>query len=365
MSLIATRIQNWRVATPDFDKNMTRPSEYGALDFFVSQTDSGRSFLTPELKQKARDSIGTTVELPAINYDGDVTVGSVRSCTIADADNTSVLIPVTFATYTVGFTMVPAMHMNNDISYQHDFRRKMEKSIRALADKLDQDAVAALEARKSQVFKDLLIYEASANTVEVPWDLRNEILGDLKPIMRANDYRGQLHVIGNAGIDSHVGKLAQHGLYNDVNKQLEYANKVFHYTNNITNEEGIYAGAIVAEDGQVGIVTRAHRENRLRTKSNHYEWDIVRMPILELPVDTMYYTEVGSQAGVAGESTADMVCNKKEFFGFAIDVAFLVSYNSDPATIAEPIMKFTIGRSTNLNPMALPVNIIEGAVPTP
>ena len=96
MSLIATRIQNWRVATPDFDKNMTRPSEYGALDFFVSQTDSGRSFLTPELKQKARDSIGTTVELPAINYDGDVTVGSVRSCTIPDADNTSVLIPVTF-----------------------------------------------------------------------------------------------------------------------------------------------------------------------------------------------------------------------------------------------------------------------------
>lgn len=360
MSLIATRIQNWRVATPEFDKNMTRPQEYGALDFFVNQTDSGRSFVTPELKQKAFASIGTNIEIPAINFDGNVTVGNVRTCVIEDNENTSVLVPVTFATYTIGFTMVPAMYMNNEISYQHDFRRKMEKITRALATQLDQDAVAALEARKTQVYKDLLIYEAAGNTVEVPWDLRNEILGDLSPIMRANDYRGQLHVIGNAGIDSHVGKLAQHGMYNDVNKQLEYAGKVFHYTNNITNGEGVYASAIVAEDGQVGILTRAHRENRLRTKANDHEWDIVRMPILELPVDTHYYTSVGDQSAIAGESTADMVCNVKEHFGFAIDVAYLVSFNSDPATIAEPIMKFTVGTSQAANPVAQPVTIVNG-----
>ena len=47
MSLIATRVQNWGVNAPQFDKNMTRPSEYGALDFFVQQTESGRSFVTP------------------------------------------------------------------------------------------------------------------------------------------------------------------------------------------------------------------------------------------------------------------------------------------------------------------------------
>ena len=360
MSLIATRIQNWRVETPEFDKNMTRPSEYGALDFFVNQTDSGRSFVTPELKQKAMASIGTNIEIPAINFDGDVTVANVRTCTIADNENTSVLVPVTFATYSVGFTMVPAMYMNNDISYQHDFRRKMEKVVRALADKLDQDAVAALEARKTQVFKDLLIYEQSANTVEVPWDLRNEILGDLAPIMRANDYRGQLHVIGNAGIDSHVGKLAQHGLYNDVNKQLEYAGKVFHYTNNVTNGADIYASAIVAEDGQVGILTRAHRENRLRTKANDHEWDIVRLPILELPVDTHFYTAVGDQSAVAGESTSDMTCNVKEHYSFAVDVAYMVAFNSAPATIAEPILKFTIGTSAAANPVARPVTIVNG-----
>ena len=30
MSLIATRLQNWRVEDPEFDRNMTRPCEYGA-----------------------------------------------------------------------------------------------------------------------------------------------------------------------------------------------------------------------------------------------------------------------------------------------------------------------------------------------
>ena len=84
MSLIATRVQNLRVDTPEFDKNMTRPSEYGALDFFVNQTESGRSFITPELKSKALSSIGNTLDLPVIKYDADVTVSNEIVCQIAD-----------------------------------------------------------------------------------------------------------------------------------------------------------------------------------------------------------------------------------------------------------------------------------------
>lgn len=361
MSLIATRIQNWRVETPQFDKNMTRPSEYGALDFFVQQTDSGRSFVTPELKAQALRSIGTTLQIPVIDFDAGVTVANTRSCVIADAENTSKLITIVFATYAVGFTMVQAMYMNNDISYEHDFQRKMEKVTRALATALDKAAVASLEAHKSEVFKDLLIYSQTANSVKVPWDLRNEILGDSGAIMRANDYPGQLHIVGNAGIDSMINKMAQHGLYNDVNKQLEYAGKVFHFTNNVTNEAGTYGTAFIVEDGNVGVVTRAGRENILGTRSNDHEWDIVNLPIIDMPVDTHYYTAVGDQSGIAGESTSDMTCNVKEYFGFAVDVAFLVSYNSDPETIANPIIKTEIASSTAANPVARPVTIVNGA----
>ena len=43
MSLVATRLQNWRVENPEFDRNMARPLEYGALDFFIEQTNAANS----------------------------------------------------------------------------------------------------------------------------------------------------------------------------------------------------------------------------------------------------------------------------------------------------------------------------------
>ena len=144
MSLIATRLQNWRIQNPELDRNMTRPCEYGALDFFIEQTDAPNSIISPNLRDRAFASIGNTVQVPVINFDGDVTVSNTRSCVIADDENTSALYTVVWKTYSVGFTMVPTLYMNNEISYDHDFNRKMEKICRALATALDTDAVAAL-----------------------------------------------------------------------------------------------------------------------------------------------------------------------------------------------------------------------------
>lgn len=363
MSLVQTRIQNWRVNTPDFDKNMYRPQQYGALDFFVSQTDSGATFITPELAEKAAMSIGTTVQIPVINYDGDVTISNVRQCTIEDSENTSALYNVVFATFATGFTMVPAMYMNNEISMQRDWERKMEKHIRSLGNALDMQAITALEASKSQVFKDTLIYDVVGNSFVIPWDLREEILADLEPMFKANDYTGQLHLIGNAGVESMLKKLEQKGLYNEVNKQNEAAGKVVHFTNNMLNETGVYASALVVESGNVGYLVRHGREHLMgtRTPVNGREWDIVNMPVLNLPFDSIYYETVGDQSGIAGAATADMTCNLKEHYGFAIDIAFITSYNSDPSEVANPITKFEIQRSNAANPVARPVTIVNGS----
>ena len=108
-------MQNWRVANPEFDRNMSKIKEHGALDFFVSQTESPNSIISQDLRDRAFQSIGNTVQLPVINYDGNVTVGSARTCTIADAENTSALYSVVFSTYQVGFTMVPAAYSNNEL----------------------------------------------------------------------------------------------------------------------------------------------------------------------------------------------------------------------------------------------------------
>ena len=280
MSLVATRLQNWRVENPELDRNMTRPCEYGALDFFIEQTNAANSILSPYLRECAFASMGNTVQIPVIEYDGNVQVSNQRTCVIADNENTSALYTIVWVTYSVGFTMVPAAYSNNEISYEHDFMRKMEKISRALANELDKGAVAALEANKTQVFKDLLQYQQVGNVIEVPTQMATEILGDVNPIMRANCYPEMIHIIGNAGVDSLVRKLAQHGVYNDVNKRMEYDNKVLHYTNNVANEEGKNGTFFAAVDGNVGVLTRVDREALRRARANFHEWDVVRLPYI-------------------------------------------------------------------------------------
>lgn len=359
MSLIATRLQNWRIENPELDRNMARPLEYGALDFFIEQTDAANSIINPFLRQRAFESIGNTVQVPVINYDGDVTVSNVRSCVIGDDENTSALFTIQWTTLAVGFTMVPQLYRNNEISYDHDFARKMEKVCRALATELDKLAVAALEAGKTQVFKDTLYYTITGDSVQVPWNARFDFLADMNSIFRANAYPGMLHVIGNAGIDSVVRKLAQHDIYNDVNKRNEYAGKVFHFSNNVVNESGVFASAYLVEDGNVAVLTRVDREALAGTRANFHEWDVVRLPFINLPVGSHYYTAVGDQSGIAGAASADMTCNVKEYFGFSLDVAFIVAYNSDPEDVANPIVKVEVASPAGQSPFAAPVVVVN------
>ena len=362
MSLVATRLQNWRIENPELDRNMFRPLEYGALDFFIEQTDAPNSIINPNLRERAFASIGNTVQVPVINYDGDVTVSNTRTCTISDDENTSALYTVVWTTYSVGFTMVPTLYMNNEITYQHDFQRKMEKVCRALATTLDTAAIAALEAAKTQVYADALQYSISSNVINVPVQMASEILGDLNPMMRANAYPQMIHIIGNAGVDSLIRKLAQHDTYNDVNKRMEFAGKVLHYTTQLANASQKIGTMYAVADGNVGVLTRVDREALRRASANFHEWDVVRLPFIDLPVGSHYYTAVGDQSSIAGDASADMTCNVKEYFGFSVDVAFIIAYNSAPETIANPIMKAQIAKPADNTPFAAqPVYVTNSA----
>ena len=168
MSLAATVLNSIRIKNEKLDKNEHRLSEYGAFDFFVQQSKSN-PLLTNEMKEQAVRSMGKTLQMPVINYDGTIAVSNVRSCTIADAENTSALVGVTFATYAVGFTVVPAMYSNNEIDKQMDIERKFLKCARVLGAALDSAALTVLSANKTQVFADTLIYTASSDVITVPW----------------------------------------------------------------------------------------------------------------------------------------------------------------------------------------------------
>lgn len=345
MSLVLTRIQNIR-ANSNLDKFEYRPSRYGALNAFMVQSEDPTGILTEELKQKARTSIGNTLETPVIDYDADITIGSTRTLTIADSENTSKMVQITFATYAWGFTIAPAMYMNNEIGIQKDFETKMMKYIYAFAKKLDEAALATLAANKTQVLKNPLLYDWSANAINAKWTERENIFGDLEVMMGANDFYGQLHLVGDPGVESIMRKLQQHGLYNDVNKQNEFGTKIVHLTNNIAAAKGKYAQGYAVNAGSLGMLTRFERDCLLGTVSGDgHEWGIATLPLLNMPVGTYFYDSVGDYNAIAGAATADMTRTRKEHYGFAVDVAFLTAYNSKPSgagALPSPILAFNV-----------------------
>lgn len=342
MSLVLTRIQNIR-ANSNLDKFEYRPSRYGALNAFMVQSEDPTGILTEELKQKARTSIGNTLETPVIDYDADITIGSTRTLTIADSENTSKMVQITFATYAWGFTIAPAMYMNNEIGIQKDFETKMMKYIYAFAKKLDEAALAQLAASKTQILKNKLLYDFSSDAVNAKWTERENVFGDLEVMMGANDFYGQLHIVGDPGVESIMRKLQQHGLYNDVNKQNEFGTKIVHLTNNIAAAVGKYAQGYAVNAGSLGMLTRFERDCLLGTVSGDgHEWGIATLPLLNMPVGTYFYDSVGDYNAIAGAATADMTRTRKEHYGFAVDVAFLTAYNSAPSTLASPILAFNV-----------------------
>lgn len=359
MSLVQTRIQNIR-ANSNLDKFEYRPSRYGALNAFMVQSEDPTGILTEELKQKAKSSIGSTLETPVINYDKDITIGNERTLTIADSENTSKMLQITFATYAWGFTIAPAMYMNNEVSIQKDFETKMMKYIYKFAQKLDEVALATLAANKTQVIKNSLLYDKVGNAINAKWSERENVFGDLEVMMGANDFYGQLHIVGDPGVESIMRKLQQHGLYNDVNKQNEFGTKIVHLTNNIAAVGGKYAQGYAVNAGALGMLTRFERDCLLGTVSGDgHEWGIATLPLLNMPVGTYFYDSVGDYSGIAGAATADMRRTRKEHYGFAVDVAFITAYNSDAETLPSPILAFNV--SSEDATYAKPVFVVNQA----
>lgn len=335
-------MQNLR-AKSNLDKFELRPSRYGALNAFLSQSEDPSGILTEELKAKARESMGRVLETPVIDYDADITIGSSRSLTIADSENTSRMVQFTFVPYTFGFTIVPSLYMNNEIAIQKDFETKMMKYVYAFAKKLDEAALTALAANKTQVLKNKLLYDFTGNVVNAKWTERENVFGDLEVMMGSNDFYNQLHIVGDPGVESIMRKLQQHGLYNDVNKQNEFGTKIVHLTNSISASAGKYAQGYAVNAGSLGILTRFERECLLGTVSRTgHEWGIAQLPVLGMNVGTYYYETVGDYSAIAGTASADMVRAHKQHYGFAVDVAFVTAYNSDPEELASPILAFNV-----------------------
>ena len=338
--LTATRMLEWRRNSQKLYANEFRMSKYGAIQLYL---DAARrnALVDSDVRREALGSTGNTIKIQVMKDNATAQVGTERSCTPVNNRTDSALVPVTFTSLTDGFTMYPNEYDNNDVKYQQHFEANMISMTKRLLKKLDQLALANLEANKTQVLPNTLGYAFGSNkTVAATWDDRMDLLGDLNAMLAGMNFDGDIRMVGNMGIMSLLNKLAEHGKYNDVNKAMEYMDKEFFATNQLS-ESGTFGALYAVAGNQVDILSRVSRAEYHGSRADNHIFGTTTLPMLEgLTFGTHFIESVGDQSTPTGNG--DMICDIKHEYGFAVDIAFVNAYESDAATNGTGILKATI-----------------------
>lgn len=342
MSLVETLMQPLRskYAPKTMDKNELRFSRYGAWDFFKEQTELQTGVLTPEVRQLIKNSMGNTVKVPVLDAE-DVVISNTRSCTVADSENTSKLVTLTFVTYSFGFTMIPSQHYNNDVAYEQDFQRKLEKYLLKFASVLDTASVNKLNTDKNQYFpaEILAYYGQVGNALQVADADKNDFYNQLESIMNTMDYYDRINIIGSTSAKPLVNRLDAQGAQNGINEAFQLGGYNWKYTNRLLNNEGVSATLFAVPDGYVAVENRNDPDARARSRvGTHKEWDEVEVPIVNLKMGSYYYEDCADKSALHA-GTGHLTRTKLEGFEWSTDVCYVTAYNSDPADRFGPILK--------------------------
>lgn len=352
MSLALTRTQNFR-DNANLAEYEIRPSLYGAIAMFLAQTRDAGSFVTPSLKEKAWNSIGTTLQIPVIEHQ-DVTIGNQRTLTIADTVNNSRMIDVSFSTLTFDITQTPAEFHNNEIKLQEDFDAKFRLRLYALMKTLDEMALSNLATNKTHVIGDPLLYNFTENAISAGFYQQDSLLGDLFSMMESNDFQNPyMDVVGSTGISALYRHLKQYGEGNITNKKNELEDKRLFISNNIMANDSAqlaenYARGYAVNRNSLGMLFRAEREGLTQTVTpDGHRWEQTTLPGLEIPCIVYSYQGVANKSTLGGAATSDMDRVVTHYYQYAIDVAMLNTYISNPTTRPTPIIAFDIKREAN------------------
>jgi hypothetical protein len=334
-----------------YDKNEVRASRYGAYDFFASQSKLNSGIFTPEIKQKIKGSFGNSVQVPVMNNNAaNITIGNVRSCVIADSENTSALVTLTLITYVFGFTMYPAQYENNDIAYGQDFRRKLDERLIKFAATLDAQSIATIEANKNTFWTNIAgaPYTQTANALQVSQAQKNDYYNNIDAIMNRMDFYGQNHVITSPYHQPMVRRLAAQGSSNETNQAFQLPPYQWHWTNQIIPGAGLESTLYMVQDGNVALETRVDHDARMGHEAGTKKWETANVPLpnspngIEMAVFSDRDCADGSQlhSGTVGNTRT-----LKEAFEWSVDVCYAAAYNSSPSTRYNPFVKVEISNS--------------------
>lgn len=328
------------------DRHEQRPSEYGGLNLFKSQTASPLSILDDKVKTNLEQSFNVAVKVPVVDYK-NVAIGNVRTCAMKTDGITSQLVTLTAVTYAWGFVAYPEQHYENYLDYATAINKLLDAGFQKLASTIDAGCIALLEANKNQYFpQEMLDYYAEAgDAFQVPQADKAFFYNNLASILKTADYTGNPDVTTNHIGMAMVREVAAQGEGNSVNQGFQLLGYVWYPTNRVTNGGAlIESTAYAVAPGSVAIASRIDPDAKKRAVIHQSKfWDVMpNAPYINMDVATFYQADCADASALQAATLAGLTRTKVESWELSLDVFYIKPYVSDAANRYSPIFKSEI-----------------------
>jgi hypothetical protein len=327
------------------DQNEQRPSEYGALNLFQSQSNSPLSILDDQVKANIAKSFDVNVKVPVINYK-DVAIGNVRSCAMRTDGLTSQLVTLTAVTYAWGFQTAPMQAYENYVQYQTVINKLLEAGLQKLASTIDAGCISLLETNKNQYFPQAMLdfYAQTGNAFQVAQTEKNFFYNNLASILKVADFQGNPDVTTNQIGMAMVRQIAAQGQGNAVNQGFQLLGYTWYPTNRVTNGSSLIESTLYAvAPGSVALASRIDPDSRAGSRIHESKyWDSMpNAPYVNMDLGVYYQADCADISGL-GAGLTNLTRTKVESWEFSVDVFYIAPYISSPSTRYTPIFKAEI-----------------------
>lgn len=345
-NLVATVLQSYISGyTGKMDKNEQRPSKYGALDLFKSQSNDPNGILDTQTKANIEKSFNVSVQVPVVNFK-DITIGNVRSCNLQTEGLTSALVTLTAVTYVWGFLAYPEQHYENYVGYQESINKLIEAGLQKLASTVDTGCVNLLETYKNQYFPAAMLayYAQTANAFQVPQASKSDFYNQLGSVLQTMDFDSDPDVLTNPNGMATVRRLGAQGAGNSTNQAFQFAGYDWYSTNRVANGAGVESTQYAVGKGQVALASRIDPSAKRRDRIHESKyWDVFpNAPYVDMDLGVYYQAECADASAVQASGMTNSTRTKIESWEFSVDVFYVRPYNSAIATRYNPILKAEI-----------------------
>jgi len=334
MSIVNLKKQNARGVYPSLlDRQALRQQEYGFIDAALRGTPGILSGVNQGVIAQSWGAPATQIPVFSKNVTA-ATVGTM-TCTFADKDATAELVNVTFVQAYTGFRLIPRLTDQSDIVTEaQDFMRQYSDAEEGLADFLEAQILAAIDAAKATTYNSAFVgalakYPLLADALQVAAADVPFFLNDGKSIMQADDFsRNGLDVIGDAQLASFVSQYVNQGAGNGTNTAFQFNGYTFGYSNTTTTSAAAVSTGYIMPAGSVGMVAKVSPDaaaNR-QSMSDGIRWSVESSDLMGLDMSMMVKDGCEDVAAITGN--ADDTNALVKHIQLGINVAIVTPYTA-------------------------------------